>query len=190
MSILYRYVADKERVMYVGLVYEDSLNALERRMYEHSIDPAFMDRPWRVDIIDNLTRTDAEYLEAHFINSCNPPLNRAKRGWGVLTIAAEIPKWKFYEPGKIDDRAREERPKWTYDCKRCHQKVVRYGSRFDPPGQYSFVCETHKTHIYCGGMLCSSCASVVAEHLMRAFDYAIDTYPSSMTKTEEAAPCV
>lgn len=102
MPWIYKYVDKKDNlVKYVGLVYNDSIKQLYRRIYEHKYDFTSNDK-WKQYANDEFdiyvlepsivkTKGDAEIIEAHLIDyykSYNY-LNRAKGDWGRCSFIDE-----------------------------------------------------------------------------------------------------
>lgn len=96
MSFVYRYLDRAGDVRYIGMVKGDSLDCLARRIKEHSRE-GFLSS-WRIQYVGGLTRTDADLLESHLINSCLRPellRNKAKTSFGEITIATIKPlRWR------------------------------------------------------------------------------------------------
>lgn len=88
MAYIYRYtdLAD-DIIKYVGIVWSEN-RELEDRLHEHEInDDWCKTRKWKIEYITEniLTRTDAEYFEAHYISlyGTDKYFNISKSGWGV-----------------------------------------------------------------------------------------------------------
>lgn len=98
MAFVYRYINRLGVTKYYGLVYGDTKKDLTRRLKQHAYEKDF-DPSWRIEYIDGLTRTDADLLETHFINSDGDDLiNIAKRSFGPITLEiSNIPAWTPYE---------------------------------------------------------------------------------------------
>lgn len=92
MSFVYRYLDRAGDVRYIGMVKGDTLDCLARRINEHSREG--FRSSWSIQYIGGLTRTDADLLESHLINSCLRPellRNKAKTSFGKITIATIKP---------------------------------------------------------------------------------------------------
>ena len=90
MGYVYRYtdLADNT-IKYVGVVYSQN-RTLEDRIREHKSDDWCKCRRWKIEYINEniITRTDAEYFEAHYIAlfGTDKYFNIKKSGWGTSSF--------------------------------------------------------------------------------------------------------
>ena len=87
MSFVYRYLDYKGDVRYIGMVKGDTFDCLIRRLKQHRSD-GFRET-WKIQYVEVPTRTDADLLESHLVNSCQRPdllVNKAKLHYGRITI--------------------------------------------------------------------------------------------------------
>lgn len=104
MGYVYRYIdPDDSKVKYVGIVWSDK-RELADRIYEHAYNDWWcIGRDWKIEYTETPinTRTDAEYMEAHFISlyhtgSDEGGYNIRKNGWGVSSFIHTEWNWKEY----------------------------------------------------------------------------------------------
>ena len=107
MAFVYRYIDENRHAKYYGMVNGDDMRALNNRIYQHSRESSF-DPTWEIEYIDGLTRTDADLLETHFINSDSEYLiNKAKRTLGPISIGLSyFPRWIPYSDPRRTARAK------------------------------------------------------------------------------------
>lgn len=70
MAYVYRYTDLSDGIIkYVGIVWSEN-RTLEQRIKEHRKDKWYQGTQWKIEFIsENIqSRTDAEYLESHFIS--------------------------------------------------------------------------------------------------------------------------
>lgn len=94
-------------IKYIGIVWSDN-RRLKDRIYEHKNDYWFKDKQWKIEYIDReiSSRTDAEYLEAHFISlyQTNKWYNRSKAEWGISSfIDIDENEWKEFQNCEIEE---------------------------------------------------------------------------------------
>lgn len=106
--IIYRYRDLSDNIIkYIGIVYgkERSLN---ERVKEHYRENRFQKIDWEISYIelDLESRTDAEYIESHYIAyyGTDKWLNIKKSGWGISSFVPtfEESKWKPFDKVFID----------------------------------------------------------------------------------------
>lgn len=94
MGIVYRYTdLSDNTIKYIGIVWSGN-RTLEQRVNEHKKNDSWcQDRAWKIEYLKkNITsRTDAEYLEAHYVNKFGTDayFNIHKSGWGESDIINE-----------------------------------------------------------------------------------------------------
>lgn len=103
MGYVYRYTDLKDnQIKYVGIVYGNT-RTLTRRVYEHKLyDEWCKNGNYKIEYIKMPihTRTDAEFLESHFISLYKTDrfYNIKKKGWGVSKLISEQEfKWELYK---------------------------------------------------------------------------------------------
>lgn len=102
MGYVYRYTdLDDNQIKYVGIVWSDN-RTLKQRIREHEYnDDWCKGRGWKIEYIsENIeTRTDAEYLESHYISRFGTGrwYNIAKSGWGVSSFIKDRDDWQLYD---------------------------------------------------------------------------------------------
>lgn len=109
MACIYRYT-DKEDgiIKYVGIIWGKT-RTLTQRVNEHKRDDWHKGKNWKIETleIENLSHTDAEYMEAHYIALYGTWkwYNKAKTGWGISRFIKDNPSdWKEFVPS--NERAR------------------------------------------------------------------------------------
>lgn len=124
-ACVYRYIDLADNIIkYVGIVHHGNLNS---RLRAHAkTDQWCMVRKWRIEILscDKLNRTDAEYLEAHFISLYHTDkwFNKAKAGWGVSSIISySEDDWQEYKSDLIDTEINKEK---ELEIKRLEEKLI------------------------------------------------------------------
>lgn len=130
MGYVYRYTDLEDNVIkYVGIVWSDK-RELAQRIYEHSLyDWWCQDTLWKIEYIETPinTRTDAEYMESHFISLFHTGMtengyNTKKDGWGVSSFIKENWDWEEYVDCGI--------PKTTYKLNTNIYKKIKFDSRY------------------------------------------------------------
>lgn len=103
MVEVYRYIdVSDETVKYIGIVYS-AYSTVLKRVYQHHNDAWFIGIVWRVERLclnlDNLSRTDVECIEGHFISRFGTDkwYNRKKAGWGESALYNEVLKHNVFE---------------------------------------------------------------------------------------------
>ena len=104
MGYVYRYIDKKDGIIkYVGIVWTEN-HDLKYRVEQHFRDDAWVkNSDWNIEYIYDAkwTRTDVEYLEAHFISlyESDKYHNVRKTGWGCSNLLDNNIKfnWKNYE---------------------------------------------------------------------------------------------
>ncbi len=108
MGYVYRYKDISDNIIkYVGIVWSDN-RRLKDRIYDHQNDYWFKDKQWKIEYIDREinSRTDAEYLEAHFISlyQTDKWYNKSKAGWGISAfIDVNENEWKEFQNCEIEE---------------------------------------------------------------------------------------
>jgi hypothetical protein len=95
---VYRYTdLNDEIIKYVGNVWSNN-RTLQKRIREHKNDDWYKDKNWKIEYIQVNTRTDAEYLESHFIEKYKTYnyYNQAKAHWGISDFIKDDFEWKLY----------------------------------------------------------------------------------------------
>lgn len=126
MGYVYRYTDTADNIIkYVGIVWCDtSVCALKRRINQHKTDPKFSNVDWKIEYLCEgiKSRTDAEYLESHYISLYHTDkyLNVGKRGWGVSSfIPDKESEWKEYTEKNIHEESQispDIEPQDFLDC--------------------------------------------------------------------------
>ena len=102
MGFIYRYTdLNDEIIKYVGIIWAEN-RSLQQRINEHlKKDSWCWNVPYKVEYIEgNFSRTDAEYIEAHYISlyETYKYYNRTKSNWGISNyIPYKEDKWKYYD---------------------------------------------------------------------------------------------
>lgn len=102
MAYIYRYTDRSDNIIkYVGIVWSES-RTLSQRIAEHSAERKFKGHDWIIEYkyVPSMTRTDAEYMEAHYIALYHTDryLNSSKQAWGVSRfIPTDEVGWERYE---------------------------------------------------------------------------------------------
>lgn len=104
MGVVYRYIdLNDNNIKYVGIVWSGN-RTLKERVDEHYKNDSWCDRGhWRIEYVlrDVNTRTDAEYLEAHYTNKFRKQdsewFGKTKLNWGESEIIDDSnDKWEIY----------------------------------------------------------------------------------------------
>ena len=103
MAIIYRYVdLYDSQVKYVGIVYAEN-RSLEKRVNEHQVNDEWCKKGcWKVEYLNKKieNRTDAEFLESHYISKfgADKYYNKRKCGWGESKLIKDVDdKWSTYK---------------------------------------------------------------------------------------------
>lgn len=114
MGYIYRYTDLEDNIIkYVGIVWSEN-RTLEQRIKEHELNDSWCsDKKWKIEYLtENInTRTDAEYLESHYISlyETNKYYNIKKKGWGISSfISDKETEWEEYKVIK-SDKARNKK---------------------------------------------------------------------------------
>lgn len=106
MGYVYKYIDKSDNIVkYVGIVWKGSL---EQRINSHRYDYWFRGKNWEIKYIitPNESRTDTEYMEAHFISyyESYKYYNEAKNNWGVSKFIPEYKEedWILYDSPDIE----------------------------------------------------------------------------------------
>lgn len=110
MGYIYRYTdLEDNTIKYIGIVWSEN-RTLEQRINEHAkYDDWCKNKKWKIEYLyENInTRTDAEYLEAHYISlyETDKYFNIKKAGWGVSSFIQNKDEddWRLYNKDGIDD---------------------------------------------------------------------------------------
>lgn len=108
MAYVYKYTDLLDNVVkYVGIVWGKT-RTLQDRIKEHSLnDDWCKKRAWKIEYIETPinTRTDAEYMEAHYISLYHTDewFNIKKAGWGVSSFIKNEDNWKKYNQDKYKE---------------------------------------------------------------------------------------
>jgi hypothetical protein len=100
LAYVYRYVDKNDQVVkYIGIVYGKN-RTLRQRIKEHFLHDSWCNENFIIEYIyENIkTRTDAEYLESHYISYYNTDkyYNIAKSGWGTSSFIPERNDWEEF----------------------------------------------------------------------------------------------
>lgn len=104
MGVVYRYIdLNDNEIKYVGIVWSGN-RTLKQRVEEHYKNDSWCDKGhWRIEYVlrDVNTRTDAEYLEAHYTNKFRNPngewFGKTKLNWGESEIIDDSnDNWEVY----------------------------------------------------------------------------------------------
>ena len=114
MGYIYRYIDLEDNIIkYVGIVWSKN-RTLEHRIRDHELNDSWCwDKKWKIEYItENInTRTDAEYLESHYISlyGTSKYYNIKKKDWGISSfISDKEQEWKEYKVIK-SDKAKNEK---------------------------------------------------------------------------------
>lgn len=104
MAYVYRYTDLSDGIIkYVGIVWSEN-RTLEQRIKEHEKDEWYQGTKWKIEFIceDIRSRTDAEYLESHYISlyETGKWFNKNKSGWGISKYLPVNNNWKEYDTKK------------------------------------------------------------------------------------------
>lgn len=101
MAFVYIYSDQNGHVKYVGIAKGDCFEHLNSRITAHAREPRFRNRRFNIKFIAGLSQTDAEFLEAHYINkTMDTNWNEEKRRWGVSSLIDREPDaWTEWKPG-------------------------------------------------------------------------------------------
>lgn len=105
MGYVYRYTDKKDnKIKYVGIVWSRN-RTLTQRVIEHMFyDYWCIGGDWKIEYVETPidTRTDAEYMESHFVSLFHTGkqeggFNDKKDGWGVSSFIPKEWSWKEYK---------------------------------------------------------------------------------------------
>lgn len=102
MGYVYRYTDLSDNIIkYVGIVWSKNRTLLQRIKEHEAQDEWCKNKNWKIEYIETPinTRTDAEYMEAHFISyfGTNKYFNRAKSGWGISSFIEKRDNWQLFD---------------------------------------------------------------------------------------------
>ncbi|MBQ6398406.1 MAG: hypothetical protein IJI06_09720 [Oscillospiraceae bacterium] len=138
MAFLYKYL-DAERIpRYVGIVKGETIEQLDNRIYQHTLDGGF-ERSWTVYFVRDLSLSDADLLETYYVRKwADSLINKAKRSDGALSVdlsSEHTLVWEPYEPGfsrrrtqRLGQKASKRRRRVTVPefpplpCRRCKKR--------------------------------------------------------------------
>ena len=108
MGYVYRYTDLTDNVIkYVGIVWSDNRTLLQRIKEHYLYDEWCKDKEWKIEYLcENIdTRTDAEYMEAHYIAryETNKYYNKAKSGWGISSFIQDRDDWQLFDNEKENE---------------------------------------------------------------------------------------
>ncbi len=132
MAYVYRYTDLSDGIIkYVGIVWSEN-RTLEQRIREHRKDKWYQGTQWKIEFIsENIqNRTDAEYLESHFISlfGTDKYFNTKKEGWGVSSIIKKSFNWELYscEKNKTSEEYEKEIKNLKYQINEYKKKIDEY----------------------------------------------------------------
>ena len=108
MAYVYRYTDMADGIIkYVGIVWGNN-RSLSQRIKEHKKNDLWCKcRDWKIEFLKKTitNRTDAEYLEAHYISLFNTGeyYNVKKVGWGISEFLSDEGEWVEYSPSTATD---------------------------------------------------------------------------------------
>ena len=142
MGVVYRYIdLNDNQIKYVGIVWSGN-RTLKQRVEEHYNNDSWCDKGhWRIEYVlrDVNTRTDAEYLEAHYTNKFRDPdyewFGKTKLNWGESEIIDDSnDKWEVYS---TDEESKSDLTKTFnhftlsfYDGDKSSTKMPMYAMNF------------------------------------------------------------
>lgn len=135
MPCVYRYTDKTDNIIkYVGIVWSDR-RSLDQRIKEHSKEKKFQGHNWEIEYIDcdGRSRTDTEYLEAHYISlyKTYKYLNSGKSNWGVSKIISDNENtWVKWEP-KRNSLAKRSQPVEANICEVDNPPKILFGAEQD-----------------------------------------------------------
>lgn len=122
MACVYRYTDTCDaKIKYVGIVYGGEY-ALHKRVLQHrKCDKWAVGEEWLIEYFyrDDLSRTDTEYLESHFIALYETYkwYNKAKSDWGISRFIDDASiEWKVYCGNTLDGTPRHSVPSAIQVC--------------------------------------------------------------------------
>lgn len=109
MAYVYRYTDVKDGIIkYVGIVTAEG-RTLSERISEHSkLDEWTKGKKWKIEYLEVANKTDAEFLESHFISLFHTYnfYNVKKSNWGTSSISFSIDaEWIELGSGKKEVKA-------------------------------------------------------------------------------------
>lgn len=138
MGYVYRYTdLDDNQIKYVGIVWSDN-RTLEQRIKEHKYNDWWCrDGRWKIEYITkNIeTRTDAEYLESHYIAlyETDKWYNVKKSGWGISSFVCSDDIWMLYDESSNDTDTcvvkNEPSKDLPYETTSCYISVADYAEK-------------------------------------------------------------
>lgn len=115
MGYIYRYIDLEDNIIkYVGIIWSEN-RTLKQRIKEHDLNDSWCsDKKWKIEYLtENInTRTDAEYLESHYISlyETDKYYNIKKKGWGISSfIPDKETEWKEYKIVKSDNKTNNKK---------------------------------------------------------------------------------
>lgn len=102
IGYVYRYTDLNDNIIkYVGIVWSDN-RTLSQRIREHELyDDWCKNKKWKIEYLyENInTRTDAEYIESHYISLYHTDkyYNIKKSGWGTSNFVPLRDNWQIYD---------------------------------------------------------------------------------------------
>lgn len=99
MAYVYKYIDKADGICkYVGIVYGKTSSMKERTWEHYKYDKWCIGKEWDIYYLEVKTRTDAEFLESHYINLYNTKqyYNIKKTKWGISELYKEEKPWKKF----------------------------------------------------------------------------------------------
>ena len=110
MGFIYRYKDTKDnKYKYIGLVYDDGIWRLHRRIQQHKRDKWYADSDWEITYLPliDAQRGDLELYEGHFISLYKTYdfNNKRKTDWGISSLLnGKEFKWELYSKELKDEQ--------------------------------------------------------------------------------------
>lgn len=116
MGFLYRYIdLEDDIVKYVGIVHSKN-RTLQQRLKDHHKDSWYEPNRFKIQMVDcgEMSRTDLEYLESHFIAFYETYkwFNKSKANWGCSSII-DSSKYKWVDIDEIQFRSKHSKTRST-----------------------------------------------------------------------------
>lgn len=144
MAYVYRYTDLSDGIIkYVGIVWSEN-RTLEQRIREHEKDEWCQGTNWKIEFIceDIRSRTDAEYLESHYISlyETGKWFNKNKNGWGISKYLPVNSNWKEYDTKKKElvkkvnylneenEKLRKKVKRLNEENKKLREELLKYTS--------------------------------------------------------------